>query len=199
MTALQYGELEVVTGDSVGNVSVWWIKTGELLKSCKAHNGPVSSLQVDATKAVSCGHDMIVQVVDIIKGEVLQTLRGHTKPILAVAFDRNVIISASSDGEIREWLWRERSSSALTLEKRMQLLDSETDGTQNKTRAKIKQPTSCPDQNNEHHQQVMKKITNPTQTTAAPTPNANKNAGGTLMNLQNRFMPKGRFSMRRNA
>ena len=86
-------------------ISVWWIKSGELLQSCKAHNSPVTSVQICATKAVSCGLDMIVQVVDIIKGDILQTLRGHVAPILAAAFDRTEIISVSSDGEVRYWTW----------------------------------------------------------------------------------------------
>ena len=65
----------------------------------------MTSVQICATKAVSCGLDMIVQVVDIIKGDILQTLRGHVAPILAAAFDRTEIISLSYDGELRYWTW----------------------------------------------------------------------------------------------
>ena len=110
MTALQYGELEVITGDSLGAISVWWIESGELLKSLDAHNSPVASLQVDSTKAISCGLDMIVVVSDIMRGEVLHTLRGHTAPVLDVAFDRKQIISLSSDGELRYWSWESPSN-----------------------------------------------------------------------------------------
>ncbi|KAL7551966.1 hypothetical protein ACHAWF_015183 [Thalassiosira exigua] len=105
VTSLQYGELEAITGDSVGYITVWWIESSELLRRFKAHDGPVASLQVDATKSVSCGHDMIVNVSDVIKGEVLHSLRGHAAPVLAVAFDRKQIVSVSSDGEIRYWSW----------------------------------------------------------------------------------------------
>eukprot|EP00984_Skeletonema_dohrnii_P029028 scaffold19317_cov76-Skeletonema_dohrnii-CCMP3373.AAC.1 len=85
--------------------AVWNIKSEEAITSVKAHQSAVTSLQVDATKAVSCGMDMIVQVTDIIQGHVLQTLRGHIAPIFAVAFDQRQIVSASSDGEIRFWSW----------------------------------------------------------------------------------------------
>ena len=110
ITALQYGELELITGDSLGAISVWWIESGELLQSFNAHDGPVSSLQVDYIKVISCGRDKVIQVSDIIRGEVLYTLRGHAAPVLAVAFDRKQIISLSSDGELRYWSWESPSS-----------------------------------------------------------------------------------------
>ena len=105
ITTIQYGELEVVTGDNLGCISVWWVESGERLKNFKAHDGVVSCLQVDATKAVSCGQDMVIAISDVIKGQVLQRLRGHTSPLLAVAFDRKRITSISSDGEVRMWSW----------------------------------------------------------------------------------------------
>ena len=105
VTCLQYGELEIITGDNLGTISVWWIKSSELLQSFKAHDGPVTSLQADANKVVSSGLDMVVAVSDIITGELLHTLRGHTSPVLAIAFDRVRIVSLSSDGELRFWTW----------------------------------------------------------------------------------------------
>ena len=67
-------------------------------------------MQVDATKAVSCSLDMLIQVIDIIKGERLLTLRGHSAPILAVAFDARGIVSVSSDGELRHWHWNDEDT-----------------------------------------------------------------------------------------
>lgn len=108
VTALQFSESELVTGDNMGYLKVWNIKSEEVMTSVKAHQSAVTSLQVDATKAVTCGLDLIVQVIDIIQGSVIQTLRGHTAPIFAVAFDQKQIISVSSDGEIRFWAWGNR-------------------------------------------------------------------------------------------
>ena len=105
VTALRFSESELVTGDNLGYLKVWNIKLEEALTSVKAHQSAVTSLQVDATKAVSCGLDMNVQVTDIIQGSVLQTLRGHSAPIFAVAFDQKQIVSVSSDGEVRFWCW----------------------------------------------------------------------------------------------
>jgi WD40 repeat protein len=99
------GESELITGDSIGYLKVWNIQSAEALTSVKVHEGAVTSLQADATKAVSCGLDMLIHITDIIQGSVLQTLRGHDSPIFAVAFDQRQIVSVSSDGEIRFWSW----------------------------------------------------------------------------------------------
>ena len=106
---MQYGELDVIAGDSLGNIHVFWIETEEILASFAAHDSSVTSLQVDATKCVSSGLDMVIALSDVIQGVVLHKLRGHSAPILAVAFDRKQILSASSDGEIRYWPWETSS------------------------------------------------------------------------------------------
>ena len=110
ITVVRYGELEVITGDSNGCIAIWWIKTGAILKQCKAHEGSVADLQFDATRVISCGFDGTVQVVDILTGDVLQTLRGHDGPVLAVSFDSRSILSASRDGTLRRWVWGDMSS-----------------------------------------------------------------------------------------
>ena len=62
---MKYGNLELITGNSVGLISVWWIESGTMIKQCKAHDGPVVDLQFDATKIVSCGMDYLVKVIDL--------------------------------------------------------------------------------------------------------------------------------------
>ena len=96
VTTLQYGELEVITGDSLGCITVFWIESSEVLQRFKAHESAVTSIQVDATKAISCGSDMMIAISDVIRGHVLQRLRGHNSPIRAVSFDRKQITSISS-------------------------------------------------------------------------------------------------------
>ena len=109
VTTLCYGELEIITGDNRGCISVWWIESGELLQNFKAHDGAITSIKVDATKAVSCAVDSVVAISDVIRGQVLQKLRGLNAPILAIHFDSKQITSISSDGEIRVWSWENRS------------------------------------------------------------------------------------------
>ena len=117
VTSMHFGELEVMVGDNLGSISIWWIDSGHELKRFKAHDGPVQSLQVDAVKAVSCGLDMTIVICDIIKGQVLQTLRGHTARLLTVAFDSKQIVSLSSDGEACYWCWNGKQRERLEVYK----------------------------------------------------------------------------------
>jgi len=110
ITAIQFGQLEIISGDNHGWVSIWWIKTSENMRRCQAHHGPVTGLQFDATRVVSCGNDKNVQVIDIITGQILQTLRGHKAPVTAVVFDSKMILSSSVDGILRQWMWGSKSS-----------------------------------------------------------------------------------------
>ena len=105
VTTLQYGELEVITGDSLGYITVFWIESSEVLQRFKAHESAITSIQVDATKAVSCSLDMMIVISDVIRGHVLQRLRGHNSSVFAVCFDRKQITSISSDGQLRLWSW----------------------------------------------------------------------------------------------
>lgn len=35
VTAVRYGKLEVISGDVIGRIFIWWTKTGEILRQCK--------------------------------------------------------------------------------------------------------------------------------------------------------------------
>jgi WD40 repeat protein len=139
VTSLHFGELEVITGDNLGSISVWWVDSGLELQRFKAHDGPVMSLQVDAVKAVSCGLDMAIKISDIIKGQVIHTLRGHTAPIITVAFDRRQIVSLSSEGEVHYWFWESpccpgsKEREALEAQKEFAALVANEDVTQSQT------------------------------------------------------------------
>jgi len=107
--AVQFGQLEIISGDDKGVLSIWWVKSGKVLRRCKAHEGAIVDLQFDASKVVSCGLDKTVCVCDILTGDILQTLRGHTCAVLTVAFDGSCILSASRDGTLRWWEWGDQN------------------------------------------------------------------------------------------
>ena len=105
VTALKNGINEIITGDSSGEISIWFVKSSDLVNSCKAHDGPVNDLYFDATKLVSCGMDSLVKIIDVTTCQVLHTLRGHQGPILRIAFDSQMILTASKDWTLRRWMW----------------------------------------------------------------------------------------------
>ena len=109
VTCVKYGAIEVMTGDQLGRIFIWWMKTGKIIRQCQVHDGPVKCLQFDSVHIVSGGVDNVVCIVDIATGEVLQKLRGHTGPVLSLAFDSERILSVGSDNTIRYWQWGKKS------------------------------------------------------------------------------------------
>lgn len=105
ITTIAYGGLEVVTGDQKGEVLVWWLESGEVIRRVKAHSGVVRCLQFDATRIVSGGQDQLIQIIDTTSGDILQTIRGHSGAILALAFDNSTILSAAADDRAIYWRW----------------------------------------------------------------------------------------------
>ncbi len=108
ITVVRYGTLQIVSGNNLGRVVLWWLGTGEVIQSCLAHHGPVTSLQFDATRIVSSGIDGKVCVIDIFTGSILATLSSNDSAnirVEAIAFDTSGISSAYADGTIRRFHW----------------------------------------------------------------------------------------------
>lgn len=103
VTCVKYGKLELVTGDVLGRIFVWWLRTNKILRRCKVHNGAVKCMQFDALRIVSGGVDKCVCITDIATGEVLNTLRGHSGHILQLAFDTERIITVGGDNKLLYW------------------------------------------------------------------------------------------------
>ncbi len=106
VTAMKSGKLEVVTGDSGGFITVFWLEDGTTLQKCKAHDASVTDLQFDATRIVSTGMDCCIKIIDITTCQVLHSIiNAHNKPILSCLFDSQKIMSLSKDWFLKHWLW----------------------------------------------------------------------------------------------
>jgi hypothetical protein len=62
-------------------------------------------LQFDATRIVSGSSRGVICVIDFATGNLLQTLHGHHETVMDLQFDRNRLMSMSSDGKLRLWFW----------------------------------------------------------------------------------------------
>jgi WD40 repeat protein len=109
VTCVKYGSIEILSGDALGRVFIWWLKTGTVLRKCEIHQGPIKCLQFDSVHIVTGSTDNCVCVTDIASGEVLQSLRGHEKSVLALAFDSERILSVGGDNTVRYWAWGKKS------------------------------------------------------------------------------------------
>ena len=113
VTCVRFSKLEVVSGDKNGDIIIWWVKDGHIVRRIKGvHTGQIHCLQFDATRIVSGGADNNVCITDVGTGTVLQTLREHTNQVLTIAFDTARILSAGRDSQLRYWLWGEKREGA---------------------------------------------------------------------------------------
>jgi WD40 repeat protein len=85
VTCVRYGKLEVMSGDCLGRIFMWWMDVNDngsagtpyILHKISVHTGPVKCLQFDAIYIVSGGADATMCITDIATGDVMQTIRAH--------------------------------------------------------------------------------------------------------------------------
>lgn len=115
VTILKSGKLEILSGDNKGFITMFWLKTGDILNQCKAHETSVADIEFDAIRIVSCGMDGCVKVIDVNSFEIIHTIRGQGQdlnpipPILSLTFDSDKIVTLTKDGTICHWMWESRT------------------------------------------------------------------------------------------
>lgn len=109
MTVVRSGKLEIICGDAGGNVSIFWLETGEIVQQCKAHKTTITFLEFDATRIITSGMDCCVKIIDVTSCEILHTIREFDGPVLSLRFDTSRITTLSKDGDINHWMWDSRS------------------------------------------------------------------------------------------
>jgi WD40 repeat protein len=53
VTCVRYGKMEILSGDMQGRIFIWWMNTGEIIRRCQVHKGPVKCMQFDSVHIVS--------------------------------------------------------------------------------------------------------------------------------------------------
>jgi WD40 repeat protein len=97
----------LASGGADGTVKTWDANAGKLLRTIRAHTGPVSGVACspDGRLLASSSWDKTVKVWEAASGNLLQTLSGHTLAATRVAFspDGKLLASSSWDQTIRFW------------------------------------------------------------------------------------------------
>lgn len=101
----------MATGSFDRTVRIWNTRTGKLLHTLSGHSGPVTSVAFDAEDMhVASGSDSTVRIWQVETGKLYRTFQGHTAPVTSIIFGdlrgTAAIITASSDGEVRIWAYR---------------------------------------------------------------------------------------------
>ena len=103
-----------VSAGNNGVITLWDIKSGELLKRwLQSRDGSAINavaFSPDGRRLVSGGDDQMATLWDVSDGSTLGVSRGHTGPVLCVAFspDGETLVSGSNDSLIK--IWNRRST-----------------------------------------------------------------------------------------
>lgn len=95
-------------GDMKGDICVWKLETGELIKKItSAHTKGVSCLlfDKDVTEILSGSQDRTAKLHGMRGNQTIRDFRGHQSLVTAVAFSRdyNVVITGSFDCTVKIW------------------------------------------------------------------------------------------------
>jgi WD40 repeat protein/serine/threonine protein kinase len=97
----------IIGGCSDRIIRMWDVSNGQLIRSFRGHQGPVTSVAIsgDGHRLVSGSEDRTVRFWDAKSGRELYHLEGHTEKVwsVAVAFDGRRAVSGSSDKTVRVW------------------------------------------------------------------------------------------------
>lgn len=98
----------VACGCISGEVAVWRLSTGKLVKSFpKYHEQGITHIAFspDLQSILSCGFDNQIRVLGMKSGRVLKEFRGHLSYVNCALWlaDATMILSGSHDGSVRLW------------------------------------------------------------------------------------------------
>ena len=98
---------KTIAGGGFSEVSLWDVKTGELLQSLIGHSGWIYhvAFSPDGQFLASASEDWTIGIWDVTTNELLQSFAGHSDSISDVSFspDGNTIRSHGSDRTLRLW------------------------------------------------------------------------------------------------
>lgn len=98
---------QTLVAGSFGNITIWNLKTGELLHTIAAHSSWVKTLAIspDGETLASGSNDKTIRMWDLKQGIRLRTIEGHTASVNALEFspDGRTLASGSDDQTIRLW------------------------------------------------------------------------------------------------
>ena len=96
----------VASGNDIGEIAFWNLKTGTKISDFTAHADIITGLAFtpDGNTLITASYDRTIKIWDLNSGELLNTFQGHQDIIRAIALhpDGNVLASGGNDGII---LW----------------------------------------------------------------------------------------------
>ncbi|GAB1319606.1 hypothetical protein MFIFM68171_09816 [Madurella fahalii] len=100
----------MATGSFDRTIRIWNTSTGKLLQTLSGHKAPIASVAFIAGNShVASASGNTVRIWQVETGKLHRTFQGHTAPVTSITFedirDTKVMITTSSDGEMRIWAY----------------------------------------------------------------------------------------------
>jgi WD40 repeat protein len=112
ITALEWNPdgTKFATGDDVGVVKIWNVRTIQMIFTLAGHTGGINALEwsPDGTRLASASYDRTIRIWNAISGQNLLVLQGHTSGVVSIAWspDGSKLASSSAIDEptpLRIW------------------------------------------------------------------------------------------------
>ena len=97
----------VASGSKNGEIKLWELDTGKLIRTISAHKQSVKSIAIspDGKTLVSGSKSGKVKLWEIETGELIRTISAHNQPVNSIAISPNgkTFASASKSGRVKLW------------------------------------------------------------------------------------------------
>jgi len=95
----------ILSGSRDRTIKWWHIPTYKEIRTIKAHNGYVNTIDLCNNTIVSGSSDSTIKVWDLETGTLIRTMGGHTRDVKSLKFDSSCtkVISGSEDKTAKVW------------------------------------------------------------------------------------------------
>ncbi|KAG8800244.1 Mitochondrial fission protein [Serendipita sp. 398] len=103
VTCVQFDELHIVSGSLDKTVRIWDLRTGGISETLR-YDHPVTSLQFDSRKVISCTGENEMKVYNrtTMQNSTLTT-NGHTLPVEKLRYMDRYLVSGGRDSTVKIW------------------------------------------------------------------------------------------------
>ncbi|GHJ89793.1 hypothetical protein NliqN6_6195 [Naganishia liquefaciens] len=103
VTCLQFDENFIISGGLDKTIRTWDLRMGNIVDTLK-YEFPVTALQFDSRKVISCTGENGVEVYNRTSGEHTRlVVNGHTKPAERLRFMDKYLVTGGRDGTAKVW------------------------------------------------------------------------------------------------
>jgi len=94
----------IVSGDGLGIIKFWDLRTYKCIEDIKIHNGCIRHLQLDKSTIISGSWDNTIKIWSLSDKKIIKTFN-HQKSVLCFQMDDEKMFSGDLHGTLYHWYW----------------------------------------------------------------------------------------------